>query len=197
MKQLVLIGALLGGAAGACGATDDDRPRTLEYITRTVLAPSCAAAECHSAFTMEVGDQFDTAEATRRSIVANVLVNTLDPTSSVLYKSITVGEPSLLDPLSGLVVRMPFDAPMPDADVALILHWIEDGAPGAQCLPNADGNGCFVDGTASKPVYHVAQCVDGQAVKIVMDCPLADPTAIPPKPQSVCSYVTGNGQCTK
>src|SRR3569833_1615587 len=131
MKQLVLISALLGGAAVACGATDDDRPRSLVFITQTVLAPTCAAAECHSAFKMEVGDQFDTVDATRRSIVANVLVDTLEPTQSVLYKTLTVGEPSLLSPGSGLV-RMPFDAPLPDADIALILRWIEDGAPGAQ-----------------------------------------------------------------
>jgi hypothetical protein len=196
MKQLVLIGALLGSAAGACGATDDDRPRTLDYITRTVLAPSCAAAECHSAFKNEVGDQFDTAEATRRSIVANVLVDTLEPAQSTLYKSITVGEPSLLDPTSGLLVRMPFDAPMPDADVALILHWIEDGAPGAQCLPNAQGLGCFRDGTPRAPVYHVVECVDGNAGRVIMDCPLADPSATPPKRQSICAIATGNGQCT-
>ena len=194
MKRLVLIGALLGSAAGACGVTDD-RPRTLEYITQTILAPTCAAAQCHSAFKMEVGDQFDTVEATRRSVVVNGLVSTLDPRASVIYGSITVGYPSILNPGSGNV-RMPFDAPMPDADVALILHWIEDGAPGAQCLPNAQGNGCFVTGTPGAAVYHVAQCVDGNAVKILQDCPLADPTATPKKPQSICTIQTGNGQCT-
>jgi hypothetical protein len=194
MKRLVLIGALLG-ASGACGV-NDDRPPTLEYITQTIFAPTCAAAECHSAFKMEVGDQFDTVEATRRSIVNNVLVDTLDPKASVLYGSITVGYPSLLNPGSGNV-RMPFDAPMPDADVALILRWIEGGARGAQCLPNAQGNGCSVTGTKRAPVYHVVRCVDGNAIETVQDCPLADPTATPPKLQSVCSIVTGNGQCTK
>jgi hypothetical protein len=192
MKRLVLIGALLGGAAGACGVTDD-RPPTLEYITRTILAPTCAAAQCHSAFKMEVGDQFDTVEATRQSIVVNGLVSTLEPTASVLYGSITVGYPSILNPGSGNV-RMPFDAPMPDVDVALILRWIEDGAKGAQCLPNAEGKGCFVTGTRGAAVYHVVRCVDGNAIENLQDCPLADPASN--KKQSICTINTGNGQCT-
>ncbi|HEX8108098.1 MAG TPA: hypothetical protein VF516_10250 [Kofleriaceae bacterium] len=192
MKQLVLIGALLGSAAGACGATDD-RPRNLEYITQTILAPTCAAAECHSAFKREVGDEFDTVDATRRTIVNNGLVNPGNPGSSVLYTSITIGAPSILSP--GSTVRMPFDAPMPDADVALIAAWIQDGAPGAQCLANDQGNGCSVTGTGAGRVYHVVQCVDGNIGAVVMDCPLADPASN--KQQSVCSTTTGNGQCTK
>lgn len=184
MKQLVLIGALLGSAAGACGVTDD-RPRNLEYITQTILVPTCAAAECHSAFKREVGDQFDTVDASRRSMVNNGLINALDPRSSVLYVSITTGEPSILEPGSGNV-RMPFEAPMPDADVALILHWIEDGAPGAQCLPNAQGRGCLVSGTRNAPVFQVVDCVDGNAVNIVQTCP----------GKQVCLGFSGNGQCT-
>lgn len=191
MKRLVLIGALLGGASGACGVTDD-RPRTLEYITQTILAPACADAECHSAFKMEVGDQFDTVEATRRTIVSNQLVDPGHPRSSLLYNSLTIGVPGIL---SSGTVRMPFDAPMPDADVALIAAWITDGAPGAQCLANAQGNGCSVTGTGAGRVYHVVQCVDGNIGPVVMDCPVADPTTS--KLQSVCSIVTGNGQCTR
>ncbi|HEX3482322.1 MAG TPA: hypothetical protein VHT91_45210 [Kofleriaceae bacterium] len=184
MQRLVLIGALLGGAAGACGVPDD-RPRNLEYITQTILAPTCAAAECHSAFKREVGDEFDTVDAARRSIVNNELVDMLDPPSSVLYGAITRGEPSILSPGSGNV-RMPFDAPMPDADVELILRWIEDGAPGAQCLPNDQGNGCLVTGTPGAPVFQVVQCVDGNAVSVVMTCP----------GKQVCLAFNGNGQCT-
>lgn len=191
MKRLVLIGALLGGASGACGVTDD-RPRTLEYITQTILAPTCADAECHSAFKREVGDQFDTVEAARRTIVNNQLVDPGSPRSSLLYSSITTGAPGIL---SSGTVRMPFDAPMPDADVALIAAWITDGAEGAQCLANAQGNGCSVTGTGTGRVYHVVQCVDGNIGPVVMDCPVADPTT--GKSQSVCSIVTGNGQCTR
>jgi hypothetical protein len=192
MKRLVLIGALLGGAAGACGVTDD-RPRTLEYITETILAPTCAAAQCHSAFTMQVGDEFDTVDATRRTIVNNGLVEPGSPGASFLYNSITTGVSSILSP--GTMVRMPFDAPMPDADIALIAAWITDGAPGAQCLANDQGNGCSVTGPVGSKVYHVVKCVDGNIGAVVMDCPLADMTNM--KPQSVCSITTGNGQCTR
>lgn len=190
MKRLVLIGALLGGAAGACGVTDD-RPRTLEYITDTILAPTCAAAQCHSAFKQEVGDEFDTVDAARRTIVNNGLVDPQDPEASTLIQSITVGVPSILNPGSGKV-RMPFDAPMPDTDVALLRTWIREGARGAQCLANDQGNGCSVTGTGATRQFHVVKCIDGNAGDVVMDCPLATMT----KPQSVCSTVTGNGQCT-
>jgi hypothetical protein len=187
MKRLVLIGALLGSASGACGVSNDDRPRTLEYITQAVLAPTCAAAQCHSAFKREVGDQFDTVDATRQSIVNNGLVDILAPKSSLLYTSITVGAPSILSPGSGNV-RMPFDAPMPDADVALILHWIEEGAPGAQCLPNAQGLGCNLIPTpgSSTPTYQVVQCVNGNAGTVMQTCP----------GKQVCVPFNGNGTCT-
>lgn len=187
MRRLVLIGVLLGAASGACGATDD-RPRTLAYITDTILAPTCAAAQCHSAFKRQVGDQFDTVEATRVSMVANNLVDTAAPTASFLYRSITTGVTSMLDPQSG-TVRMPFDAPMPDADVQLILAWIEDGAPGAQCIPNAEGRGCSV--TSNGPgdnTYHVVECPDGNIGAVVMDCPTT-PT------RQVCSPSLENGTC--
>jgi hypothetical protein len=184
MQRLVLFGALLASASGACGATDD-RPRTLEYITQTILAPTCAAAECHSAFKMEVGDEFDTVDAARRSIVNNVLVDPGDPTGSTLVQSITTGLPSILSPGSGNV-RMPYDAPMPDVDVALIEAWIQDGASGAQCLANDQGNGCSSTVTGSTRTYQVVKCVAGNAGDVVMVCP----------GMQVCLPFQGNGQCT-
>jgi len=190
MKRLVLIGALF---AAACGATDD-RPRTLAYITETILEPTCASAQCHSAFKRAVGDQFDTLEATRESIVVNGLVVYPDdvarPTGSLLFRTLTVGGPSILDPGSGNV-RMPYDAPMPDADVELIRAWIEEGAKGAQCLRNAAGHGCSVTRDAmNQPVFHVIECSpDGIAGAIVQDCPKTSTST------SVCTISSGNGQC--
>jgi hypothetical protein len=187
MKQLVLTGALF---AGACGATDD-RPRTLEYITETILAPSCATAECHSAFKQQVGDEFDTVVATRRSIVANALVLYPDaagrvvPSDSLLIRTLTVGFPSRF---GAGTVRMPYDAPMPDADIDLIAAWIADGASGAQCIANADGLGCFTifDGTANRFVDHVVECTsDGNRGTVVTTCPN----------NQRCTFSGGNGQC--
>lgn len=180
MKRLVLLAVLYGGA---CGAATDDRPRTLQYITDTILAPTCAVAECHSAFKREVGDQFDTLEATRLSIVANDLVNIGEPMSSTLYRSITVGASR---PGRNTPVRMPFDAPMPDADVQLIGDWIQEGAHGAQCIANADGNGCASTPTPAGVVYRVVKCTpDGDIGADVMICPGSQ----------VCRYESGNGQC--
>jgi hypothetical protein len=187
MKRFAWIGALL---ASACGSATDDRPPTLEYITDTILAPTCATAECHSAFKREVGDQFDTPAATRRTIVGNQLViypdDVADPANSRFIRTLTVGEPSILDPNSGNV-RMPYDAPMPDADIQLMEAWIAAGVPGAQCEPNDQNRGCvvrFVEGQTS-PEYDVVECVDGNVGAVVTVCP----------DRQVCDFYKGNGQC--
>jgi hypothetical protein len=189
MKRFVLFGALV---AGACGSATDDRPATLAYITETILAPSCASAECHSAFKRQVGDQFDTPDAARLSIVANVLVAYPDETrdevsaeSSRLIQTLTVGAPSILSPSPTNLVRMPYDAPIPDADVELIRRWILAGVPGAQCVANAQGRGCQNETVANVTVSRVVECVDGNAGTIVQTCP-AD---------QFCDFYKGNGQC--
>lgn len=176
MKRFIVIAALL---TGACGAADD-RPRTLAYITEAILTPSCASAQCHSEFKQQVGDRFDTVEAARASIVGYTLVrvpeDAADPDMSLLIQSLTVGVPSILDP--GTTVRMPYDAPLPDADLDLIRAWIADGAEGAQCLPNAQGRGCYDN--------QVVECVDGNAVSVVEDCRQQGES---------CSLFSGNGRC--
>ena len=187
MNRLVLAGVLL---AAACGNATDDRPPTLEYITETILAPSCATAECHSAFKRQVGDVFDTPAEARRTIVANGLVvypdDVADPSRSYLITTLTVGNPSLLDPGSGNV-RMPYDAPMPDADIELIKAWIAGGVIGAQCEPNAQGHGCSRTTVAGRPdpVYKVVECIDGNVGADVMVCPQGQ----------ICDFYAGNGQC--
>lgn len=200
MNRFVLFGALV---AGACGSATDDRPQTLDYITETILAPSCASAECHSAFKRQVGDQFDTPAAARLSIVANGLVEFPDDTkdeasvaSSLLIRTLTVGAPSILSPNSGNV-RMPYDAPMPDADIELIKAWMlttpdRAGAPGAQCVANAQGQGCQVEtvqmGSPPVPttVFRVVECsADGIAGAIVQTCPS----------NQSCTVYNGNGVC--
>jgi hypothetical protein len=187
MNRFVLVGALV---AGACGSATDDRPATLEYITQTVLAPSCAAAQCHSALKRQVGDQFDTLEATRVSIVANGLVvfpdDTVAPESSLLITTLTVGTTSILDPGSDTKIRMPYDAPMPDADIELIKAWIADGAHGAQCVANAQGLGCqnVFNGTGTES--RVVMCdKDGDAGEMVETCAMG----------KFCTYRGGNGAC--
>lgn len=125
----------------ACGTTNDDRPLTIQYVTEGVLAPTCGGAECHSAFSSQRGDVFDTVEAARRSLVDNGLVSfdsvqydPADPAHSALITWITQ-----IDPFGLGIGRMPYDAPMPNADVQYLEDWIKAGAPGAQCDPDLAG----------------------------------------------------------
>ena len=108
----------------ACGQLDDDRPATLEYVTAAVLVPYCGNAQCHSSLTRADNYVLDTVEDARETINRFGLVTPNEPESSLLYLVlISPGGDNALP-------RMPYDQPMPDADVALIRRWIEQGAPG-------------------------------------------------------------------
>ncbi len=133
--------AYLALLCGACGV--DNRPLTIEYVTETVLAPNCGAAQCHSAFSANYSDVFDTVEGARATIVNNQLLSfdsaSLDPpaydpanpSQAHLIRTITVGA----IPAIG---RMPWDAPLPEQDIELLERWIAAKAPGAQCNPVDD-----------------------------------------------------------
>lgn len=114
MFRLVVAAAL---ASAACSQTDNDRPATLQYITEAILQPNCAQDVCHSSYSRTKGYAFDTVAAAKQSLQIPGLVSPGDPQSSLLY---TV----LIRP----VKRMPYDAPLPQKDVDLILRWIEGSA---------------------------------------------------------------------
>jgi hypothetical protein len=116
MYRLVLVAAT---ALAACSQTDNNRPATLEYVTEAILQPSCSQSTCHSSYRMERGYAFDTVAAARRSITTYNLVVPSDSETSLLYTCLT-----------RRIKRMPYDAPLPDKDVALIKQWIDDGAQG-------------------------------------------------------------------
>ena len=132
MVRRALVLALLA----ACGTTKDDRPRTIGYITEAILAPTCGGAECHSTFTQNRGDIFDTVAGARASLVHNLLsfdstqYDPANPDNSGLIIWITQ-----TDPLGLGIGRMPYDAPMPNADVNFLKEYIREEAPGAQCDP--------------------------------------------------------------
>lgn len=170
-------GLVLAASVAACGVADD-RPKNLTYITEAILAPTCGAATCHGQFRQEVGDEYDSVDAARRTMWLNATVvndvhvsqvmippGSTSAADSYLIVTITKGSPSFLDASEGLV-RMPYDAPMPNEDVALIEQWIQEGAVGAQCLPNvnlcgADGNvyTCTSDGNIG--VFVPPGCTNG------------------------------------
>lgn len=130
MYRLIWIPAL---ALGACGTENDQRPRTVEYITQAILAPNCGNAQCHSSFRNAEGLAFDNVERAQESLV-NGLVGAIglddrdepqgDSTSTLL-----------INVLTRTVDRMPYDQPLPEPDIDLIARWIDFGAPGAQCNP--------------------------------------------------------------
>lgn len=121
MYRLVLVGAV---ALAACNQTDNNRPATLEYITEAILQPSCSQSTCHSSYRREKGYAFDTVATAKKSLELPGLVNPLEPETSLLYVVLT-----------RKILRMPYDSPLPDKDTALILKWIQDGAPGLDLLP--------------------------------------------------------------
>jgi hypothetical protein len=141
MHRLICLPAI---ALSACGVTDYQRPRTVEYITEAILAPNCGNAQCHSSFRNEYGYAFDTVANVKRSFVSmpnGVSLNAQneavgDHNSALLYGVLV----RTLD-------RMPYDQPLPDPDIELIAAWIDFGARGAQCSPPTPEGGTVCAGT--------------------------------------------------
>jgi hypothetical protein len=133
MKSLAYLALLLA----ACGV--DDRPLTIEVVTAQVLAPSCGAAQCHAAFSQNRQYGLDTVESARFAMVNDQAsfgallsfesnsYSPAAPETSQLMVSILTDVPN--------IGRMPYDAPLPQADIALLERWIRAKAPGAQCNP--------------------------------------------------------------
>lgn len=116
-----LRGAIAAALLAGCGI-EDDRPATLEYIHAAIIQPSCATANCHSSFAKADFYDFGTLESTR--VGFDRLVEPGAAAESELIRVLTSpgGE--------GGPTRMPYDAPLPNADINLIFTWIELGAEG-------------------------------------------------------------------
>lgn len=135
MQRLAVVALVLA----ACGTTDDQRPRNLDYITEAILAPSCGAATCHSSFKGAEGFVFDTVEGARVTFQNDdqlIVPKGEDARSSGLILSLTLEQ---LKDDGSPAPRMPLNAPLPDVDIALIQDWLGFGAPGvcngvAACL---------------------------------------------------------------
>lgn len=118
MHRSVLAAALLLAACGV-DPSEDDRPRTLHYITSAVLKPYCGNAQCHSSFRQEKNRAYDTVQRACESMVEQGDVIPGDPDGSFIDQV-----------LVRTIDRMPYDQPMPDVDRALLRDWIMIGAPG-------------------------------------------------------------------
>jgi len=163
-------------ALAACGTTEDDRPATLRYVTESILAPSCGEAQCHSTFKQSLGDVFDTVVGARQSLHRNGLALYSDRTNAAdaeLIHWVTDDKPfNRTDPQGNIIGRMPWDAPLPNADIDLMKKWIAAGVPGAQCVPeDYGGQDCNLNA--------VVECdSEGNYGATVMACSGATPTCV-------------------
>jgi hypothetical protein len=110
----------------------DGRPLTLEYITQTILKPSCGTAECHSALKAEKTDVFDSVAGARASMKNNFLVftcETLEPPETFPCGNDAAANSYLLTVITDQTTngyRMPFDQPLSKSNIELIGNWITD-----------------------------------------------------------------------
>jgi hypothetical protein len=134
MRNHLIVAASL--ALAACSGEDvDSRPRTTAFITESVLAATCGKAECHSTFAAEEGYVLDTTHGVNTTLRYELANNGDD---SELFNRLAdpAGQPlaNILNSKASDPTPMPYDAPMPEADVQLILEWLSLGAPGS-CDP--------------------------------------------------------------
>jgi hypothetical protein len=113
--------AAVAALALGCGDAIDDRPARWSFISATIMEPSCATVNCHSAVAQRAGVDLHDRATGYRDLVGRSFVYPADPsqpgTSPLLY--LLKGQGSL---------RMPPDGALPQADIDLIDAWIKAGA---------------------------------------------------------------------
>lgn len=119
LPRLAVLAAVAALFAAGCGGTTDDRPPKWSFISATIMEPSCATVNCHSAITQRAGIDLHAKDIGYYTMINGFYVVPNDVTgSSLVY---------LLNASGSL--RMPPDNPLPAADILLIERWIEGGAP--------------------------------------------------------------------
>jgi hypothetical protein len=123
LAGLVAVAALVvvttAATTAGCGGTNDDRPPKWSFISATIIEPSCATVNCHSAITRQGGVDLSSAKIGYQTLV-------LDSTFYVIPKDRDSTLVRLMNAEGSL--RMPPDNPLPQADIVLIENWISDGA---------------------------------------------------------------------
>jgi hypothetical protein len=118
LAWVAAVAAALALAATSCGSATDDRPARWSFISATIMEPSCATVNCHSAITHQGGVDLSARAIGYQSLVPTFFVFPGDPENSpVVHLMNAVGS-----------IRMPPDNPLPEADIELIEKWIADGA---------------------------------------------------------------------
>lgn len=116
MRKVLTLLVFLGAAG--CGVEEDPRPASLQYIQQAILKPGCATAACHSSQNQRAFRVFDDPETIYEQVIGTG-VQPFDSADSLLITAYLTGDGPF---------RMPLDAPLADADIALIARWIDDGA---------------------------------------------------------------------
>ena len=114
--------ALLAAVAAAligCGSATDDRPAKWSFISATIIEPSCATVNCHSAVAQRAGVDLHDRPTGYRDLTTRNFVAPVDPMGNSALHYLMMGQGSL---------RMPPDSPLPEADIVLIDNWIRAGA---------------------------------------------------------------------
>ena len=109
--------------ASGCNGTTDDRPPTWSFISTTIMEPSCATVNCHSAITAQGG-----VDLSAREIGYQTLVRNSGGQTFYVYPYYPQYSPIVNLMNAEGSTRMPPDNPLPAADIQLIENWIADGA---------------------------------------------------------------------
>jgi hypothetical protein len=96
----------------------DDRPPKWSFIAATIVEPSCATVNCHSAITAKAAVDLHDCQTGYYTLVNRNFVIPKDSSDSAVV--------SLMNAQG--TTRMPPDAPLTPADIALIERWIDAGA---------------------------------------------------------------------
>lgn len=120
LRSLVFFAGLaVVGVVAGCGGAVDDRPPKWSFIAATIVEPSCATVNCHSAITQRGGLDLHDRESGYYALVNGNYVIASDPDHSAVVEYMNA---------SG-ALRMPPDVPLPTADIDLIEAWIASGIP--------------------------------------------------------------------
>ena len=114
----VAAAAALAFVVTGCNGTTDDRPPKWSFISATIMEPSCATVNCHSAITHQGGVDLSARAVGYQSLVPTYFVFPGNPQDSPVV--------NLMNAVGS--IRMPPDNPLPEADIQLIESWIAAGA---------------------------------------------------------------------
>jgi hypothetical protein len=127
--------ALAVATGAGCGGTKDERPPQWSFISATIIEPSCATVNCHSAITKQGGVDLSNSQIGYQTLVETKMTtisnSSQNPDGGMTFY-VYPGYPqyssliTLLDAVGSM--RMPPDNPLPQADIALIVDWISHGA---------------------------------------------------------------------